>query len=39
MQLRGQAGDCQVPGAKNAIIQALGGPAATAITHILARGD
>jgi len=34
-QLRGEAGQCQVPAAKNAIIQALGGPAATAITHIL----
>ena len=37
LQLRALAGDCQVPGAKTAIIQALGGPAATAITHILAR--
>jgi acetyl-CoA C-acetyltransferase len=33
-QLRGQAGENQVPGARTAILQALGGPAATAITHI-----
>jgi acetyl-CoA C-acetyltransferase len=37
LQLRGEAGGCQVPGAQTAIVQALGGPAATAITHILAR--
>jgi len=37
LQLRNQAGDCQVPGAETAIIQALGGPASTAITHILTR--
>ena len=34
-QLRGQAGENQVPEARTAIIQALGGPASTAITHIL----
>jgi acetyl-CoA C-acetyltransferase len=34
-QLRGQAGENQVPDAHTAIIQALGGPASTAITHIL----
>ncbi|BBB46959.1 thiolase C-terminal domain-containing protein [Pelolinea submarina] len=34
-QLRGQAGENQVPDARTAIIQALGGPASTAITHIL----
>jgi acetyl-CoA C-acetyltransferase len=33
-QLRGQAGENQVPEARTAIIQALGGPASTAITHI-----
>jgi len=33
-QLRGQAGANQVPDAHTAILQALGGPAATAVTHI-----
>jgi len=33
-QLRGQAGENQVPDARAAILQALGGPASTAITHI-----
>jgi acetyl-CoA C-acetyltransferase len=33
-QLRGQAGENQVPDAKAAILQALGGPASTAITHV-----
>lgn len=36
LQLRGQAGPNQVPGARLAMIQALSGPAASAITHILA---
>ena len=35
MQLRGTAGDNQVNGAKVALIQALGGPASTAATHVL----
>jgi acetyl-CoA C-acetyltransferase len=35
LQLRGQAEGCQVPDAKVAMIQALGGPASTAVTHIL----
>ncbi|MBN2148992.1 MAG: thiolase domain-containing protein [Anaerolineales bacterium] len=35
IQLRGQAGENQVPGARRALIQALGGPASTAVTHIL----
>jgi acetyl-CoA C-acetyltransferase len=34
-QLRGQAGKNQVPGARSALVQALGGAAATAVTHIL----
>lgn len=34
-QLRGQAGANQVPGARVALIQSLGGPAATAVTHVL----
>lgn len=34
-QLRGQAGDCQVEGAKIGMAQNLGGSGATAVTHIL----
>ncbi|MGQ9833463.1 MAG: thiolase C-terminal domain-containing protein [Candidatus Villigracilaceae bacterium] len=34
-QLRGQAGNAQVTNAKVGLIQSLGGPAATAVTHIL----
>lgn len=34
-QLRGRAAENQVPEARTAIIQALGGPASTAITHVL----
>jgi len=37
MQLRGEAGENQVEGAEHAIIQAMGGPAANVITHILSR--
>jgi acetyl-CoA C-acetyltransferase len=37
IQLRGQAGSNQVPGAKTALIQSLGGPASTAVSHILQR--
>jgi acetyl-CoA C-acetyltransferase len=36
-QLRGQAGSNQVSNAKNALIQSLGGPASTAVSHILMR--
>jgi len=36
-QLRGQAGDSQIPGAKRGMIQCLAGPASTAITHILEK--
>jgi len=36
-QLRGQAGKNQVPGARAALIQALGGPASTAITHVFTQ--
>jgi len=35
LQLRGQAGSSQIPGARRALIQCLGGPASTAITHVL----
>ena len=37
-QVRGTAGDCQVPGARVGMAQNLGGMAATAVTHIL-RSD
>jgi acetyl-CoA C-acetyltransferase len=35
LQLRGQAGENQVKDAQAALIQALGGPASTAVTHVL----
>ncbi|MGE5462699.1 MAG: thiolase C-terminal domain-containing protein, partial [Syntrophothermus sp.] len=38
-QLRGQAEANQVPDAKVALIQSLGGPASTAVTHILEKPD
>lgn len=37
VQLRGEAGPAQVPGARRALVQALGGPAATAVTHVIER--
>ncbi len=39
LQLRGQAGPNQVKNARYAMIQSLGGPASTAVTHILERLD
>lgn len=36
-QLRGQAGANQIAGATFALIQSLGGPASTAVTHVLQR--
>jgi acetyl-CoA C-acetyltransferase len=36
-QLRGQAGACQVKGTRYGMIQSLGGPASTAVVHILER--
>ena len=36
-QLRGQAGDCQVPDAQMGMVQNLATTGATAVTHILAR--
>ena len=36
-QLRGQAGTNQIAGAKYGLIQSLGGPASTAISHIFER--
>lgn len=35
LQLRGQAGGAQIAGAKTALVQSLGGPASTAVTHVL----
>jgi acetyl-CoA C-acetyltransferase len=39
MQLRGQAGTNQIPNAKIALIQSLGGPASTAVSHVLQKLD
>jgi acetyl-CoA C-acetyltransferase len=39
LQLRGQAGENQVPDARRAMIQCLGGPASSAATHILERTE
>jgi acetyl-CoA C-acetyltransferase len=39
LQLRGQAGDNQVPGARFGMAQSLGGPASTVVTHILEAVD
>ncbi len=38
-QLRGRAEANQIPNAKTALIQSLGGPASTAVSHILQRID
>jgi acetyl-CoA C-acetyltransferase len=38
-QLRSQAGANQIAGAKYGLIQSLGGPASTAISHVLSRLD
>ncbi|NPA06386.1 MAG: thiolase domain-containing protein [Chloroflexi bacterium] len=37
LQLRGQAGDNQIVDARRALVQSLGGPASTAVTHLLER--
>jgi acetyl-CoA C-acetyltransferase len=37
LQLRGQAGDNQVPNASKALVQAFGGPASTVATHLLEK--
>ncbi len=38
-QLRGQAGANQIADARYALIQSLGGPASTAVTHVLEKFD
>jgi acetyl-CoA C-acetyltransferase len=38
-QLRGQAGANQIAGAKYGLIQSLGGPASTAVSHVLSKLD
>jgi len=35
LQLRSDAGENQIPVAQNALVQCLGGPASTAVTHVL----
>jgi acetyl-CoA C-acetyltransferase len=37
LQLRGEAGKNQVEGARRALVQSLGGPAATAVAHVLEK--
>jgi acetyl-CoA C-acetyltransferase len=37
LQLRGEAGPNQIQNARRAMIQSLGGPASTAVTHVLER--
>lgn len=39
LQLRGLAGQNQIPGARLALVQCLGGPASSAATHVLERLD
>lgn len=39
LQLRGEAGGCQINGAQTAFVQAVGGLGATAISHILSAGS
>ncbi len=38
-QLRGQAGPNQIKGAACALIQSVGGPASTSVSHVLCRAD
>jgi acetyl-CoA C-acetyltransferase len=39
LQLRGEAGANQIPEARRALIQCLGGPASSAVTHVLEAMD
>lgn len=39
LHLQGRAGSNQIGGAKVALVQCLGGPASTAVTHLLERVD
>ncbi len=37
LQVRGMAGANQIPGAKRALVQSLGGPASSAVTHVFEK--
>jgi acetyl-CoA C-acetyltransferase len=37
LQLRGEAGKNQIVGARRALVQSIGGPGSTAVTHVLER--
>ncbi len=37
LQLRGRAGKNQIPDAANALIQSVGGPGSTSVSHVLKR--
>jgi acetyl-CoA C-acetyltransferase len=37
LQIRGQAGKNQIDGARRALVQSLGGPASTAVAHVLEK--
>jgi acetyl-CoA C-acetyltransferase len=39
LQLRGSAGTNQIANARTALVQSIGGPAATAVTHVLVREE
>ena len=39
LQLRGRPARTRSPGARRALVQSLGGPAATAVTHVLERWE
>ena len=39
LQLRGEAGECQLPGCRVAMTQSIGGSGANVVTHILERMD
>jgi acetyl-CoA C-acetyltransferase len=39
LQLRGEAGANQIPAARRALVQCLGGPASAAVTHVLEAMD
>jgi hypothetical protein len=39
LQLRGEAGDAELPQARIGMIQALAGTGSTAVTHVLMRAE